>query len=86
MRHETTHTTAERSTLPPDPEGMNDRRSEWAGHALATFVEATGCDWPDSLGDLLANLMHWCDRNDFVFDAALYRARMHYEAECEATV
>ena len=28
--------------LPPDPEGMNDLRSEWAGQAIAVFTLATG--------------------------------------------
>jgi len=25
--------------------------------------------------------MHWCDRNNFDFDAALFRAQGHYQAE-----
>ena len=68
-----------RSTLPPDPENLNDQRAHWAGQALAVFIQATGVDLEDSLGDLLADLMHRCDRNDF--DLAVDRARHHYEAE-----
>ena len=41
----------------------------------------TGTDYEDALGDLLCDLMHWSDRSNFDFEAALSRARMHYEAE-----
>jgi len=67
--------------LPPDPEKMNGDRTEWAAAALRQFQCATGCDYEDSLGDLLSDLMHWSDRNNFDFEAALCRARGHYEAE-----
>jgi hypothetical protein len=67
--------------LPPDPENMNADRAEWAAAALRYFQCATGADYDDALGDLLCDLMHWSDRNDFHFEAALSRARMHYEAE-----
>ncbi len=52
--------------------------------ALRQFLYATGCDYEDSLGDLLSDLMHWSDRNNFDFEAALCRARGHYEAETAA--
>jgi hypothetical protein len=67
--------------LPPDPENMNGDRAQWAAAALRKFQRATGCDYEDSLGDLLSDLMHWTDRNNFDFEAALCRARGHYEAE-----
>jgi hypothetical protein len=67
--------------LPPDPEGMNERRTAWAGLAIAAFRDATGADPEDALPDLLADLMHWCDRKGSDFDAALERGRYHYEAE-----
>jgi len=67
--------------LPPDPDGMNDKRASWAGSALAVFMRDTGTEDEDALGDLLADLMHWCDRNNYDFDAALGRAFGHYEAE-----
>jgi hypothetical protein len=70
--------------LPPDPEGMNDGRAEWAASALRQFETATGADTEDALADLLGDLMHWCDRNAANFDAELSRARMHYEAETAA--
>jgi hypothetical protein len=60
---------------------MNDNRAEWAAEALRQFQSITGTDDEDALGDLLCDLMHWSDRNNYDFDAALSRARMHYEAE-----
>lgn len=69
------------SRLPPDPENMNDDRAEWAASALRHFQCTTGADYEDALGDLLCDLMHWADRNNFDFEAALFRARGHYEAE-----
>ncbi len=67
--------------LPPDREGKNDDRASWAGSALSTFIQVTGTDLEDAMGDLLADLMHWADRHNYDFDAALDRARHHYEAE-----
>ena len=70
-----------RVPAPGDPDGLNHERAEWAGLALKAFIHASGTDEPESLGDLLCNLMHWSDRENFDFDAALDRARVHYEAE-----
>ena len=56
-------------------------RANWADKAIRSFRKQTGCDYEDSLGDLIADLMHWADARDFDFDAAFYRARHHYEAE-----
>ncbi|HTV87580.1 MAG TPA: hypothetical protein VME41_01055, partial [Stellaceae bacterium] len=67
--------------LPPDPEAKNGDRAEWAAAALRHFQCITGTDYEDSLGDLLGDLMHWADRNNFDFDAALARAQGHYAAE-----
>ena len=70
-----------RNQLPADPENMNDDRAKWAGAALRAFQSVTGTDDEDSLGDLLCDLMHWSDRNNYAFEAALFRARGHYDAE-----
>jgi len=67
--------------LPADPEEMNDDRAEWAAMALEAFQHATGTEEEDALRDLLCDLMHWCDRNNCDFNAALSRAQMHYETE-----
>jgi hypothetical protein len=71
-------------TLPPDPDDQNDDRASWAAVALRQFQCATGADYEDALGDLLCDLMHWSDRNNFDFELALERARGHYEAEIAA--
>lgn len=70
-------------TLPPDPDGQNDERAEWAEQAIEAFESATRADREDALCDLLADLMHWADRNGQDFDSQLDRARMHYAAETE---
>lgn len=68
--------------LPPDPEGMNDVRATLAKQALLQFIINTGTDWADSLGDLLANLMHLCDRDrELDFERSLQTARGHYAEE-----
>lgn len=67
--------------LPPDPESMNHKRAAWAGTAINAFIAETGTDEENAIGDLLGDLMHWCDRNGYDMDAALERARGHYEAE-----
>jgi hypothetical protein len=70
-----------RANLPPDPERMNDDRAGWAGLAIAAFKDATGTDDEDMLCDLLADLMHWADRAQYDFEAALTGGRDHYEEE-----
>lgn len=70
-----------RSNLPADPDGMNDSRAAWAEQALAEFMQATGTDREDALGDLLCDLMHWADRNDQNFNSELESARRCYEEE-----
>ena len=69
------------TTLPADPEKMNDARARSAGIAMDAFVLDTRTDPEDSLGDLLTNLHHWADRNNFDFDAALERAQRNYSEE-----
>ncbi|WP_321820884.1 MULTISPECIES: hypothetical protein [unclassified Burkholderia] len=67
--------------LPADPEGMNDDRAVWAGAALETFRNVTRCDQQDVVSDLVANLMHYCDRNGMLFEDELVRARKNYAEE-----
>ena len=67
--------------MKPDPDGQNKARAVWAGVALAAFTQETQCDFEDSLGDLLCDLMHWADHQGFDFEAALFRARGHYAEE-----
>jgi len=70
--------------LPPDPEGRNDERAAWAKTALEAFMAETRTDDGDAIADLLADLMHLCDRQPARFggfEAELERARMHYAEE-----
>jgi len=50
---------------------MNGDRATWAAAALRQFQCMTGCDYEDSLGDLLCDLMHWADKCRFDFAEAL---------------
>lgn len=59
----------------------NLQRAVWAEHAIIAFCKATGRDHEDSIGDLLCDLMHWATAAGFDFNAALDRARFHYDAE-----
>ena len=68
-------------TLPPDPENMNGKRAQWAEAALTKFKSLTGTDDDTVLYDLLADLMHWCDRHAVTFNNEIDRARAHYDAE-----
>jgi|SRR5882672_3084530 len=69
--------------LPPDTQGRNKERAEWAGKALHTFRSATDSDFHDAACDLLCDLMHWCDEEGFKFDSELRRARENYAAETQ---
>jgi hypothetical protein len=70
-------------TIPPDPEGMNDKRALWAEMALSTFRATTGAEQEGNqdIGDLLANIMHACDRRGASFDDLLIVALSHYSSE-----
>jgi hypothetical protein len=68
----------------------------WGAFALFNFADVTGqskyaeADPETVLGDLLADLMHWCDaqasnvrrEQPLDFESALARARNHYAQEC----
>jgi hypothetical protein len=71
--------------LPPDPEGMNDDRAEWADDVLRRFASITDMhflkDQPELVSDLIADIHHWCDRNGVDFDQSVANAAGHYIAE-----
>jgi hypothetical protein len=74
--------------LPPDPEGMNEQRASAAGETLAFFAMKAGELGDDNgldeqnLTDLLADLAHYCDREEGLNLTAIWeRARTHYEEE-----
>lgn len=76
-------------TTPPDPDGINNERAEWARFALDAFMQRTGTDPQDSISDLLCDLMHFCDRTRFeddpdvppTFAEELERAQRNYRGE-----
>jgi hypothetical protein len=74
--------------IPPDPEGMNEARSNNAKSTLTFFCHTFPIDWNDGLADLMTNLMHMCDRlpNNLKlnFEEELERARRNYETETTA--
>lgn len=78
--------TKQTKPLPPDPELQNASPARWAAATLEEFRRHTGTDFEDAVCDLLANLMHWCDRFGQDFNAELRRARNHYDAETATTV
>lgn len=67
--------------LPPDPDGQNDDRAEWADTALNAFMRVTRTDHEDAVSDLLADLMHYCDRQGWNFEDELRRGSEHYHEE-----
>ena len=71
--------------LPQDPDRLNAHRALWAAAALAQFRRQTGADLEDAVSDLLADLMHWCDRFGQELPAELRRACNHYAAETAAS-
>ena len=83
--------------IPPDAanEGTtNDDRALWAEAALLAFAQRTGQakeivgnkeDRFFIISDLLADLAHWCDRNEVDLPSALIHAAEHYRAETNGT-
>ncbi len=73
----------------------NVDRALWGAMAVVSFAGVTGqsqnvqIDPETVLGDLLADLMHWCDaqktsgglKESLDFESALERARNHYNEE-----
>ncbi len=59
----------------------NKDRSGLAQQAVEAFATATGMEAePEEavIGDLLCDLMHYCEQNGVEFDDCLGSARMHY--------
>ena len=61
----------------------NNDRAAWAEIAINNFRNEVmqGEDDDTTIGDLLANILHYCDQYGVDFDARLTTARMHFEAE-----
>jgi hypothetical protein len=69
--------------IPPNPDGRNGERAEWAFVAIEAFENRTNCDREDAISDLLTDLMHWCDRHNVDFKQEMRRARGMYEDETD---
>ena len=67
--------------IPLDPERLNSSPALWAAVALEEFRRQTGADLEDAVSDLLADLMHWCDRFGQEFQNEFRRAMNHYSEE-----
>lgn len=61
----------------------NGGRALRAETALTNYQDETGADLEDAVCDLLADIMHWCDRSGHEFETSLRRARMHHDHEAD---
>lgn len=72
---------------PPDPEEMNDDRSDAAAAALDAYTDTRGERGNglevQNLTDLVTSFGHFCDRNDIDFADILRRAQYHYNEETD---
>ncbi|KLE32396.1 hypothetical protein AAW00_13220 [Aurantiacibacter luteus] len=75
-----------RLIVPPDPEGLNDQWATFSLEATRAFQRCSRTDRGAALGDLLAALMHLCDRDPRYgdFDAELALAHWHYQESTAA--
>ena len=69
-------------------EATNENRADWADHAMRAFAHTTGMDHAGEdqetvLQDLLADLMHLCDRDGMDFERAASSARSCCQEELE---
>lgn len=71
------------ATIPPNQDGDNDGRAEWAEAAIATYRSITGSERDTAIADFLCNLRHACDRQGLDWDRELRVGMQHYKAETE---
>lgn len=72
----------------PDPDEMNDKRAAWVSSAVESFIRHTGQSIKDDgefeiIGDLLADIGHYCDQQGLDLTCALQRAAFHYFEETD---
>ena len=70
----------------PDEPFTNGHRAARAEEAFLSIREDNGCSTADAVCDLLADLIHLCDREQIDFRDTLHRATMHYWAEIESEI
>lgn len=61
----------------------NATRAEWGEAAVKTDPDYGKNDVADTVGDVLANIMHYCDREKIDFHKCFGFALMNYSAEVE---
>ncbi len=65
----------------------NEKRAEHAMSGVKSYANETGLDPLQELGtavgDLLASMMHLCDKNGLDFEEILASAKRHHSAEVE---
>lgn len=59
----------------------NQKRAANAAKAITTYKKEAGTDMESVLSDLLCDLIHWADVENYDFHAALERAKVHYKTE-----
>jgi len=69
-------------------EPTNQSRAWLAQITLQSYMSATKTppsaqDTETTIGDLLADLQHYCDRESIDFDTCIRMATMHHEEEAE---
>jgi hypothetical protein len=72
-------------------EMTNRMRAEWAAHAVSRYARAVGQEHDGevteeietTVGDLLADLRHFCDGHGVDFDAMLQRANGNYAIDTD---
>jgi hypothetical protein len=88
--------TSPKNILPPDPEDMNEERAKWAENVLEGFAKNVGEEpWKgitlaerhdlkeQNLSDMLADLGHYCDRQEISLQERLRVASNHYTEETD---
>lgn len=60
-------------------------QAERARATLQQFKQLTGSDETSALADLLADLMHFCDRFGLNFERELHIAAKYHRFECEGS-
>ena len=70
-----------RARLPEDPAGDTERRADRGRELLERYMAMTGTDEDAALGDLLADLRHMADRDDYDYELADARAERYHAEE-----
>ena len=70
-----------RARLPEDAAADTERRADRGRELLGRYMAVTGTDEDMALGDLLADLRHMADRDNYDYGLADERAESHYADE-----